>query len=487
MASSILLQQPTHCFFSNFQLLKSCRHGWETIMCDTESSKRIRPIRASTAVETFPSASFPIFESPSQPEDSLASELEPADPDFYKIGYVRSVRAYGIEFKEGPDGFGVYASKDVEPTRRARVIMEIPLELMLTISQKLPWMFFPDIIPIGHPIFDIINSTNPETDWDLRLACLLLFSFDVKGNFWQLYGDFLPSADECTSLLLATEEDLLELQDQNLVSTMREQQRRALEFWEKNWHSAIPLKIKRLACEPERFIWAVSMAQSRCINLQTRIGALVQDSNMLIPYADMLNHSFRPNCFFHWRFKDRMLEVMINAGQWIKKGEEMTVNYMSPQKNDMFMQRYGFSSSVNPWDVIQFSGNSQIHLDSFLSVFNISGLPEEYYHNSQLSSDGETFVDGAVIAAARTLPTWSDGDMPPIPSAERKAVKELKEECLHMLAEFPTTSEQDQQILDSMPEARRTLEAAIKYRLHRKLFVEKVIQALDIYQEQILF
>lgn len=40
--------------------------------------------------------------------------------------------------------------------------MEIPLELMLTIRQKPPWMFFPDIIPIGHPIFDIINSTNPE-------------------------------------------------------------------------------------------------------------------------------------------------------------------------------------------------------------------------------------------------------------------------------------------------------------------------------------
>lgn len=31
------------------------------------------------------------------------------------------MRAYGIEFKEGPNGFGVYASKDVEPLRRARV------------------------------------------------------------------------------------------------------------------------------------------------------------------------------------------------------------------------------------------------------------------------------------------------------------------------------------------------------------------------------
>lgn len=32
------------------------------------------------------------------------------------------MRAYGIEFREGPDGFGVYASKDIEPLRRARVV-----------------------------------------------------------------------------------------------------------------------------------------------------------------------------------------------------------------------------------------------------------------------------------------------------------------------------------------------------------------------------
>lgn len=48
-------------------------------------------------------------------------QLQPADPDFYRIGYMRMVRAYGVEFKEGPDGFGVYASRDVEPLRRARV------------------------------------------------------------------------------------------------------------------------------------------------------------------------------------------------------------------------------------------------------------------------------------------------------------------------------------------------------------------------------
>ncbi|KAL0398083.1 UNVERIFIED_CONTAM: protein PLASTID TRANSCRIPTIONALLY ACTIVE 14 [Sesamum radiatum] len=217
--------------------------------------RTLRVTAAALVANEDTASTFPLFQPPSPPQPTPASQLEPADPDFYKIGYVRSMRAYGIEFREGPDGFGVYASKDIEPLRRARVIMEIPLELMLTISQKLPWMFFPDIIPVGHPIFDIINSTNPE-----------------------LYGDFLPSADECTSLLLATE-------DQELATAMREQQQRALEFWERNWHSAAPLKVKRLAREPERFMWALSMAQSRCINKQIRIGALVQDANMLVPYA----------------------------------------------------------------------------------------------------------------------------------------------------------------------------------------------------------
>lgn len=46
-----------------------------------------------------------------------------------------------------------------------------------------------------------------QIDWDIRLACLLLFSFDQDDHFWRLYGDFLPAADECSSLLLATEVD----------------------------------------------------------------------------------------------------------------------------------------------------------------------------------------------------------------------------------------------------------------------------------------
>ncbi|XVF34499.1 hypothetical protein REPUB_Repub18cG0063800 [Reevesia pubescens] len=90
----------------------------------------------------------------------------------------------------------------------------------------------------------------------------------------------------------------------------------------------------------------------------------------------------------------------------------MTINYLNGQQNHILMQRYGFSSSV--------------YL-KFLS--------------SQLADTGDNFIDGAVIAAVRTLPTWSYGDVPPIPNLKRKVVKELQEECQQMLAQFPTTSE----------------------------------------------
>eukprot|EP00267_Zea_mays_P056500 XP_023156536.1 uncharacterized protein LOC100279779 isoform X1 [Zea mays] len=367
------------------------------------------------------------------------------------------------------------------------VIMEIPLELMLTITQKKPWMFFPDIIPLGHPIFDVIESTDPETDWDLRLACLLLYAFDIEDNFWQLYSDFLPSVDECTSLLLAPKEDLMELEDEDLASQMLKHQERAIDFWQKHWDKPIPLKLKRLARDHERFLWALSIVQSRSVNLKLRMGAFIQDANVLAPYADMLNHSPNANCFLHWRFKDRMLEVMIKAGQAIKKGDEMTIDYMSGV-NSKFMERYGFSSPTNPWELINFSSPATIHMDSFLSVFNIAGLHDELYHNSALTSVVETdFVDGAVVAAARALPTWSDGDVPAIPSVERKSAQALQEECRQMLDSFPTTIEQDQQILDSDAHISKTREIAIKYRLHRKMLLQKIMDALDIYQDRILF
>lgn len=50
-------------------------------------------------------------------------------------------------------------------------------------------------------------------------------------------------------------------------------------------HKAIPLKLKRLACDHERFLWALSIVRSRSVNMKMRMGAFIQDANVLAPYA----------------------------------------------------------------------------------------------------------------------------------------------------------------------------------------------------------
>jgi hypothetical protein len=58
---------------------------------------------------------------------------------------------------------------------------------------------------------------------------------------------------------------------------------------------AVPLKLKRLARDHERFLWALSIVQSRSVNMKMRMGAFIQDANILAPYAG-ISFSFL-SCF----------------------------------------------------------------------------------------------------------------------------------------------------------------------------------------------
>ncbi|KAH7438709.1 hypothetical protein KP509_04G027900 [Ceratopteris richardii] len=380
-------------------------------------------------------------------ELSTKETLLDIDPAFYEIGYVRQLRAYGIDFKEGRDGVGVYAAKDFPFSPKPRILMEIPLELMISISKDPPWIFHPDFVPWGHPIFDIINSTATKEDWDLRLACLLLFAMDTKGHFLQLYSDFLPEVSECSSLLLATEGELSDLQDSKTASALMEQQKRVQDFWKKHWSPQAPLKIRRLAPTYEHFVWAVAIAQTRHCTLNMTVGARPQVANMFVPYLDMLNHSVKPTCSLRWRRKDRMLEVLLNGRQSVKAGTEMTLNYMEKAENKEYVKTFGLSSPENDWEHLDFSGNARIHRDSFLSAFHIGGLPDEYFFYDHASQSGDEFLDGNLLAVARNLPFWAEGDLPFLPSIEKAAVKELQEECFQLLKSYPTSLERDLELL----------------------------------------
>ena len=58
-------------------------------------------------------------------QDLESKQLQDIDPAFYEMGYARQLRAYGIEFKEGDDGVGVYAAKDILTVKKPRVSYRI--------------------------------------------------------------------------------------------------------------------------------------------------------------------------------------------------------------------------------------------------------------------------------------------------------------------------------------------------------------------------
>ncbi|KAK2449054.1 protein PLASTID TRANSCRIPTIONALLY ACTIVE [Trifolium repens] len=97
---------------------------WRTNACKKKGLliTQLQPVKAAF-VEA---AQFPFLQPPKV--DDSTPEFEPLDPDFYRIGFVQSMRAYGVDFKEGPNGFGVHASKDVEPLEEILCSRHMPLE-----------------------------------------------------------------------------------------------------------------------------------------------------------------------------------------------------------------------------------------------------------------------------------------------------------------------------------------------------------------------
>ncbi|CAI5949130.1 unnamed protein product [Closterium sp. NIES-64] len=272
-------------------------------------------------------------------------------------------------------------------------------------------MFHPDIVPMGHPVFDVISAAEGEANWDLRLACLLLLALnsspasrgreDAYGSkrphFLTEYADFLPSPLDCPSLLLSSQlcllvtaphhrvchspvrppvpsslfrggagsaagrgagrggtaqptrtthvhppllchgpqEELAALQDEGLAEEARQQQQRVKAFWRSHWGSdSSPHQLQRLAPSEADMLWAVGIVQSRGGVRHTPMGTVKTDTHMLLPYADMLNHSFSPLCSLHWRKSDRVMEVRVDAGHIVRAGTEV---------------RHGAAGGVGQW------------------------------------------------------------------------------------------------------------------------------------------
>lgn len=111
---------------------------------------------------------------------------------------------------------------------------------LLLLLNKFPKRFYTTWLLCGRPLriifFDIIRKKSYKIL--LKSSCKMEKCKDFYSPLW-LEG-FVKLKEYLFFLVLCMlQEELLEQQDVNLASTIRGQQPRALEFWEKNWVTII--------------------------------------------------------------------------------------------------------------------------------------------------------------------------------------------------------------------------------------------------------
>jgi hypothetical protein len=120
--------------------------------------------------------------------------------------------------------------------------------------------------------------------------------------------------------------------------------------------------------------WAVCCLNSRCFELK---GDKTQ--RCLVPFADLLNHSFNPTLVHQ---VDENGTLIFLAAREIVKDEELTISYQSVNDSCSFLLHYG----INPW--------------CFTDDVNASSSPRETQAYFRVSYEPEEVVEGTVLRSA---------------------------------------------------------------------------------------
>jgi len=247
--------------------------------------------------------------------------------------------------------------------------------------------------------------------------------------------------------------------------------------------------------------WAMAAVSSRAF----RIDGESMPAAML-PLADMANHDFQLKNAQVFKSGSN---IVLRATSSLKAGDTIWLSYGN-YSNDYFLLDYGFVVHDNPYDYVELNFDPSM----FWTAQIIAGVEDES------SMDGEKVlqkwqlekleklglvgkgsqtsvrifkdgVEGKFLAAARILCSESSKDakkasLKDLKSAEftinktveSKTLRSLIGACMFALANFPTTIEQDEQLLRT-PGLTKNMQIAINFRLGKKKLLFSAIENLS--------
>ncbi|KAL3148961.1 hypothetical protein ABBQ32_001818 [Trebouxia sp. C0010 RCD-2024] len=198
---------------------------------------------------------------------------------------------------------------------------------------------------------DLLRFIQGEARWDLRLTAWLLWLATHGSKFWKQYIQSLPKEHEMTCLLNYSPEEQPQLQW--LASEAAAQH-----TWAQDSHTSIfssqtgLLRSLQLANTLQDTLWAMSLVRSRTFSEAVQS----TDLALMVPTADLANHSFQQNSVYALRATQGTFEL--KSCQPIKEGQAVCISYGADKTNAELMRDYGFFVPGNPNDRLDLAVSS---------------------------------------------------------------------------------------------------------------------------------
>ncbi|KUF82003.1 Ribosomal N-lysine methyltransferase set10 [Phytophthora nicotianae] len=364
---------------------------------------------------------------------------------------------------------GVFIAEDVTPHTE---VFSIPLDSVLSVKS------LQEISALQNIAF--FQQLTPEREDD-QLALALLYEKFVQGDKskWAKHIELLPKTYH--NALYFEQEEIKALEGSNLFFIAQQMEKKVaadytslketvlLELFE-NITEGITVDLFDDFFSLDNYKWALSTIWSRFVSLRLDEAPSSKDSSSSVPVAkqsfkamvpvfDMLNHDPEAE-MSHFFDMDTQLFKLVSHQHW-NAGTQMFINY-GPLSNHKLLLLYGFVIIGNPFDAVEMwlpmdeaSTKFYLEKEQFLLINGLDHatnpfeLVAEETNDLLLMATRIQEIDCETVEEFEILANKAlDGEMVSLEN-EQEALTRLIYTLEKMLETFPTSIEEDDELLES--------------------------------------
>ncbi|KAL9644914.1 hypothetical protein ABK040_005394 [Willaertia magna] len=288
-------------------------------------------------------------------------------------------------------GRGLIASDIIEPNT---TILSIPFTLFINIKTILFGnkfdKFKKKFIENNSVLQQYLQSNATQA-----IILTILFEKLINKGYWDVYIKYLPNIFTTPFYFKQHEIDLMSPIAKKLFLEKKEN-------CLKEYQELCSILKNNIFFTKEDFIWAYHIVNTRCLYLD--LNQNKKENNItLVPFLDLLNHSFEPNCKVE--FKRNQYEVI--SIKTIQKGEEFLFTY-GQHENTKLLIEYGFTVPKNLNNVVFLDDYLKNHLKSIniddkLFQLNFNILKEKKLNGGKYIVDNYEGIGWKLKGALKVL------------------------------------------------------------------------------------